>query len=164
VITFLGGELVHLDQGSYAWVSLKRFEIDPIATDSELLAALIDHPQFHDHYAGEPAEEQTHHSLHGPYHLKAISVHSFVHTNAGDAQGQIRAWADSPSPSLPETHERLRSRVYPVLHSATIYQLRALGADAKHDWAGVIGANGFLEFIAIARDRGELTLAVASDD
>lgn len=163
-ITFLADEMVHLDPTDSCWVSLKRFAIDSDPSDRDLLAALVEHPQYHDHYAGQPVVQQTHHSLHGPYCLDAISADSFIRADPARAEQRLRAWADDPEPSLPETHDRLARLVYPELQTQPLYELPALGPAAEHEWAGVVGGGGFHEFIAIDRARSELTLIVASDD
>ena len=73
LITFVSADIVGFDE-YFCWVSLKHFAIDGSATDTELLTALRAHDQFHDHYAGQPVEEQTHHSLHGPYELSPVTA------------------------------------------------------------------------------------------
>jgi hypothetical protein len=52
VLRFAGETMIHLERGTYQWVSIKRFEASGDLADAELLAALISHPQYHDHYAG----------------------------------------------------------------------------------------------------------------
>lgn len=65
-LRFLGHELVHLVQGSFCWVEIKRFAIDGDGSDTELLAALIADQQYKDHYAGQDPVAQAQGDLHGP--------------------------------------------------------------------------------------------------
>lgn len=56
----------------YRWLDLKYFAVRSEAPDLSLLASLIRHEQYHDHYASEDPSDQTHHCVHGPYRLEAI--------------------------------------------------------------------------------------------
>ncbi|AHH99876.1 hypothetical protein GCM10010174_89890 [Kutzneria viridogrisea] len=148
MIQFEGQEIVHLAKGTYRWVDIKRFRCDGAPRD--LLAELIAHPQYRDHYAGPPADEQGEHSLHGPYRLEAITVDSFEPTTPVEACRVLRAWTDDPA----------LDRVYPMLDNGTVHALRAT---VHHEWGWVVGGlGGFHEFVVIAPPG--LTLIVASDD
>jgi hypothetical protein len=72
-----GGELVHLDKGTYQWVDIKQFEIDPSSPVSLLVDALIQSPAYNDDYAGGDEGAATP-GLHGPYQQAAIKVTDFV--------------------------------------------------------------------------------------
>jgi hypothetical protein len=45
-----------------------------------------------------------------------------------------------------------------------VFELPDLRSIAEHQWGGVVGMNGFLEYVAISADRNQLNLLVASDD
>lgn len=75
-LVFVSHEMVRFGANE-TWVDLKSFSIKSEASDLSLLASLIDHDQYHDHYAGQEASEQSHHSLHGPYRLEAITPEVF---------------------------------------------------------------------------------------
>src|SRR5262245_35937683 len=75
-LTFVSHDIVHFrpyDTGR----DLKYFAIQPEVSDRSLLADLLEHGQYHDHYAGQDPTEQSHHSLHGPYRLEAITAGVF---------------------------------------------------------------------------------------
>lgn len=47
LLTFVRDEIVHLDPGSYMWVSIKRFSMcDADATDQQALTALLDQHEY----------------------------------------------------------------------------------------------------------------------
>lgn len=165
-LTYEHGQVVYLDKGTYHWVSLKRFHIDQDLTDGELLSALIAHWAYHDHYAGEDAIKQDHHSLHGPYRLECITAETFQPARPAVAHALLQAWAEEAtagSPSAPVQSE-LDAKVYPLLEAVALYQLPGLRPEAEHDWGWVVGKEAFLEYVSIARTGRVLTLIVAADD
>src|SRR4051794_26040399 len=54
-ITFDHEQVVHLDDGTFHWVNLKQFRIDPTQTNGQILDGLVAHWAYHDHYAGQDA-------------------------------------------------------------------------------------------------------------
>jgi hypothetical protein len=164
VLTFVGCELVHLDEGTYCWVNIKRFAIGDVdADDRSLLAALIGDRQYCDHYAGQDPAEQDQHDLHGPYWLRAIKPESFQASSREEAEQTIQTWADDPEPQSAHTQARLRGTVYPLLNGK-IYRLPDMRDHAAHEWGWVVGSGGFHEFVVINRDHRTVALVVASDD
>lgn len=156
--------MIHLERGTFQWVSIKRFEANGDLADAELLAALISHPQYHDHYAGGDPAEQGPHNLHGPYDLAHITSASFVPTTAATGRHVIQSWADSLCPQPAEVRKELAEQVFAVLDSGSVYQLPDLRPTAQHEWGWVVGQLGFHEFVAISQDKATLVLIVASDD
>jgi hypothetical protein len=71
-VTFAGHDIVHF-RPYYTCVDLKYFAIQPDVLDRSLLAHLIEHEQYRDHYVGQDPAEQSDHSLHDPYRLAAIT-------------------------------------------------------------------------------------------
>jgi len=164
LLTFVDHELVHLDEGTYCWVDIKRFVIGDVnADDRSLLAALIADRRYRDHYAGQEPLEQDQDDLHGPYWLRAITPEMFEVSRRDEAERTIRSWADEPESQSVETQTRLRDAVYPLL-TGTIYRLPDLRDQAQHEWGWVVGTGGFHEFVAVDRDQQTLVLLVASDD
>jgi len=160
-------ESVHFNVFGYdTWVDLKYFEIRPEESDVELLTALIAHEQYHDHYAGQDPTEQTHHSLHGPYRLEAVTPGSFQAVSADSARDELMKWASSwvQDDDGPQVEAMLAAEVLPGVDGDAVLRLPDLRQTAEHDWGWVVGASGFHEIVAINRSSQMLTLLVASDD
>ena len=163
-LEFVDHELVHLDEGTFHWVDIKRFRIiSGAADDRALLAALVGHGQYRDHYAGQAPEEQSQDDLHGPYWVRAISAETFEISSRDEAERTIQTWADEDEPQSAPTQSRLRDTVYPLL-SGAIYRLPNLRDKAEHEWGWVVGQDGFHEFVAVDREKETLVILVASDD
>ncbi len=95
-LTFVSHHLVQFSVFRYdTWVDLKHFATAPDASDHALLAALLKHDQYYDHYTGEDPSEQTHHVLHGPYRLEAITRETFEPVSQTAAQQEIMDWVAS---------------------------------------------------------------------
>lgn len=167
-LIFVSHELVHFNVFRYdTWVDLKYFAIQPAAPDDVLLASLIGHEQYHDHYAGEDPTEQTHHSLHGPYRLEAVTPRSFKVVSAESARKELMEWMTSwvvQEEDGPEVEAMLSAEVLPELDAGSIFRLPDLRESAEHEWGWVVGQTGFHEIVKIDRAAGLLTLLVASDD
>lgn len=165
-IAFDHGRMIHLDSGTYHWVSLKAFRITADRPDTDLLAALIRHPQYRDSYAGGGPDDQSSSSLYGRYRLDRISADSFNQLSPRTAQLSLQQWADRAGGDVSATvQEELNRWLYPVLADSAVFELPRLGQDAEHDWGWVVGAvNGFHEIVAIDRPGRVMTLVVASDD
>lgn len=164
-IGFEHARLVHMDRGTRQWVSVKVFRIDPGASTPELLAALLAHRQYRDHYAGGLPEEQGEHRMHGPYRLECITLDSFRPIETEGAVATVRGWAAAGKPVSAGTQRDLDMLVYPALATPELYELSDLHSTAEHDWGWVVGhLAGFHELIAIDRIRCSLALLVASDD
>jgi hypothetical protein len=163
-LEFIDHRLVHLSEGTYCWVDIKRFHTDIDTTDRELLEALIAHDQYHDHYAGHDVAEQTHHSLHGPYRLECITAGTFTSTTANAANARLATWAENVDPNSPMSRDIVKAEVLPLLADGRLYELPDLGQAAQHSWGFVVGVSGFLEFIHIDPHQRILGLFVASDD
>ena len=165
-VRFVSHELTHFR--SYdTWVDLKYFAIEGEASDGALVAALIEHEQYHDHYAGQDPTDQAHHSLHGPYRLEAITPAVFGAQSVEAARQELRTWVSSwvvIEEDGPEVEEKLATEVLPKMSGDSILRLPDLRAIAEHDWGSVVGHTGFHEFVIIDRAAGMLTLLVASDD
>lgn len=154
--------MVHLDDGTYAWVSIRRFRVADVEEDDRaLLDALIAHPEYRDDYAGGGADPTN--EIHGPYRLGAITPETFEVSSSDEARRVIQEWADEDEPQSLQTQDRLRQIVYPLLRG-TIYRLPDLRAHAEHEWGWVVGLRGFHEFVVIDRGDRTLALVVASDD
>lgn len=165
-VAFVGHDLVRF-RPYRTWVDLKYFAIRPEASSYTVLADLIGHEQYHDHYAGQDPTDQSHHALHGPYRLEAITPAEFQLVSAQAAREELRDWAFSwvvPDKDGPAVEAKLVAEVLPKLEGGSIYRLRDLRETAEHEWGWVVGHAGFYEFVIIDPAAKELTLLVASDD
>jgi hypothetical protein len=165
-MTFVSHELVHFRPYD-TWVDLKYFAIQPEESDRTLLAQLIEHEQYHDHYAGQDPTEQSHHSVHGPYRLAAITPGVFEPVTSHAASDELRDWVASwvaAEEDGPEVEATLAAEVLPRLTGDAILRLPNLRETSEHDWGWVVGNSGFHEVVIIERAASMLTLLVASDD
>jgi hypothetical protein len=165
-VTFVSHDFVHFRPYD-TWVDLKYFGIRPEVSNHSLLAHLIEHEQYHDHYAGQDPTEQSHHALHGPYRLEAISPGAFKSVAAQEAGQELREWVFSwvvPEEDGLEVEAKLVAEVLPRLDGDSIFRLPDLRETAEHEWGWVVGHAGFHEFVIIDHAAAMLTLLVASDD
>lgn len=164
-LRFLGHDLVHLDEHTYSWVDIKRFAFDAPASAQDVLAALIDHEQYGDDYAGGDVGRDR--NIHGRYVLSDIRADSFKATSAEEATRVISEWADrvngpnGPGVASSEVRSRLDTKVFPLFATGDV--LRFVSA-TEHEWGWVVGGNGFHEFVVIDGQGGTASLVVASDD
>lgn len=165
-VTFVRHDLVHFRPYD-TWVDLKCFAIQPEESDRSLLAHLIEHKQYHDHYAGQDPTEQSHHSLHGPYRLDAITPGVFESVTSEAASAELRNWVASwiaEEEDGPKVEATMAAAVLPRLTGDAIFRLPDLRETSEHDWAWVVGTSGFHEVVIVERAASMLTLLVASDD
>lgn len=165
-VTFVSHDIVHF-RPYRTWVDLKYFAIQTDVSDQSLLAHLIEHEQYRDHYAGQDPSEQSHHSLHGPYRLAAIASGVFEPVPARAAGEELGGWACSwvvPEEGGSEVEATLAAEVLPKLDGDSILRLPDLRETAEHEWGWVVGHTGFHEIVIIDRAAAMLTLLVASDD
>jgi len=166
-LTFVSHELVNFRPFD-TWVDLKYFAIEPEAPDHSLLAGLIEHVQYHDHYAGQDPSEQSQNDLHGPYRLDAIAAGVFEPVSGMSAGQELRrwtsSWADPHDEDRSEVEAKLAAEVLPHLDGDSVLRLPGLRQTAEHEWGWVVGNAGFHEFVVINRAAAMLTLLVASDD
>lgn len=165
-VVFVSHDIVHFGRND-TWVDLKYFAIRSDVSDRLLLASLIEHEQYHDHYAGQDPTEQSHHPLHGPYRLEAITPGAFESTSTQEARDELRGWVGSwvvSEEDGPEVEATLALEVLPKLVGDSIIRLPDLRESAEHDWGWVVGHAGFHELVIIDRAAALLTLLVASDD
>jgi len=163
-LRFVGGRLVHMPVGTYAWVDIKQFTYRR-GEDRQVLAALLGHREYRDHYAGGLVDEQSEHDLHGPYRLAALSAASFTPVTEAQAHTMLESWLSGwDSSVVSQMRALLVGEVYPLLAGGSVYQLPDLRSDAGHDWGWVVGLSGFYEFVVLDRGRGKLTVVVVSDD
>lgn len=165
-LAFDNERMVHLDRGTYHWVSVKRFRITADHQAPELLAALVHHPQYRDNYAGSGPDDQSSPNLHGPYLLDRIHSDTFTRIAPSAAQDLLRQWATRACGTVSSAVQSdLDHWVYSTLPGSTVFELPNMRPDAEHDWGWVVGAiNGFHELVTVNQSSRVLTLIVASDD
>ncbi|MEV6385860.1 hypothetical protein AB0M31_41340 [Streptomyces sp. NPDC051773] len=146
----------------FRWVDIKqlRFSAESVA-DRGLLAALIEHEQFRDDYAGGGVLPDG--PRHGPYWLRLITPDLYESISQEKAVQILREWVDPLWDVPTELKADLQQEVFARLAAADgIYHLSELGDEAIHDWGRV--HDYFHEFVLIDRSAGRITLIVAADD
>lgn len=147
----------------YRWIDLKAFrwagQADP--EPREVLASLIAHQAYRDHYASPESETEA--PIHGKYRLEAISVDSFEDMSGPEADRILRMWVEQFGHVDPGQVEGNLDDAYGQVRDAkTLFHLSDLGKTAEHEWGWVLGRAGFHEFVLV--EPAGLTLLVASDD
>ncbi|MFT3900639.1 MAG: hypothetical protein QM728_10420 [Gordonia sp. (in: high G+C Gram-positive bacteria)] len=169
-LAMIGDDFVQL--GRRMWVDIVHFAIDDTASDDAVLSSLFETPAFAHGYMGPlPAEPRpiTAESIHGKWHLRAITVDSYEPTTAAAAWAELQRWANEPDWTDPgfrqpaDAMARLDT-VHDLLERGDVYQLRNPDAEDEHECGWVVGITGFHEFVVIDRQAGQLHLIVASDD
>jgi hypothetical protein len=94
----IGDDVVHLDAGTYMWVHVTHFLIDPDQDNQSILVSLTRSPGYqHDyasplHSAGANAPSAP--RIHGRWRLDAIHWDLFDQTTPEAAQAQLYVWAN----------------------------------------------------------------------
>lgn len=146
----------------YRWVDIKqlRFSSESVP-DRGLLAALIEHEQFRDDYAGGGVLPDG--PRHGPYWQRMITPDQYEAISQEKVVHILREWVDPLWDVPTELEAELQQEVFARLAAAAgIYHLSELGVEAIHDWGRV--QDCFHEFVLIDRAAGRITLIVAADD
>jgi len=170
-IRLVSSDIIHMDKGTFMWIQLTHFAIEPAQDDRSLLASVIASPGYaHDYASPFDAEAViTEPAVHGRWWRSSIRAEMFEPWTAADAESLLQSWADDQNwtdpnyrPS-PEADQRLRE-VYALLRSGGLYKLCNPEAKHEHDYGSVTGGGGFHEFVVIDRNSRILHLVVASDD
>jgi hypothetical protein len=161
-LEYTGHTLILFDDRSYRWLSVKRFEWDCAGDDIAMLAALIGHRRYRDHYASRDSHEQDAGDMHGPYRLAAITPAEFVPVGPEEAAALVEEFCGLYGcPPRPEVREQIAASVLSWLDRSSWYRLRDL-PDALHEWGGVLME--FRELVAISREAGEVLSVVMAID
>lgn len=153
----LGWTQVNLPDRSHRWVVTKTYAWSRSASDTALIAALISHPTFRDHYCAPGDSSEVADPVHGPYRLEAISVEAFQPASPETAVATFDAWLSeslgeaankSSDPAVADAVRPARSLL--TTGDAGFY-LPDLGEAARHEWGWVLWH--FREWIVI--DRGQ---------
>jgi hypothetical protein len=153
--------VARFDDLSYRWVELKRFSVDPDRAPHDILAALIEHPEYHDTFLGSEAEPSE--NVHGPYRLDMISADTYREVDGPDCVAVFREWMNVPG-TVPDAHVEgdLREVLTLIEAADRCYRLADLGEHAQNDVGWIIG--DFLELIVITRASCELSLVIGAAD
>jgi hypothetical protein len=159
---YTGHTLILFDDHSYRWFSVKRFVWDGACDDSTVLAALIGHWRYRDHYAARDSHEQDAGNIHGPYWAAAITPAEFVNVGPAGAAAVVEEFCGLyDAPPRPEVREQIEAAVLSQFAGAACYQLRDL-PDAIHEWGSVLLE--FRELAAISRAAGVVLSVVMAID
>jgi hypothetical protein len=149
----------------FRWIDVLTFDTARTASDEELLAALIGNPWYSHTYAAPREKEPEAGEIHGPYLLDRITVAAFRRRERSAVADRIWGWALSEGEMPPELLSAIGAEIRAVeAGDPDVWELPDLGTGAHHEWGGVVGTAGFIEFVAVSRKYGTLTLLVASDD
>jgi hypothetical protein len=161
-LEYTGHTLILFDDHSYRWFSVKRFAWDGTGDDSAVLAALIGHWRYRDHYAARDSHEQDAGDIHGPYWVAAISPAEFVSVGPAGAAAVVEEFCLLyDTLPRPEVREQIAAVVLSQLAGAACYRLRDL-PDAIHEWGFVLLE--FRELVAISRGAGVVLSVVMAID
>jgi hypothetical protein len=161
-LEYTGHTLILFDDHSYRWFSVKRFAWDDTGDDTAVLAALIAHPRYRDHYAARDSHERDAGDIHGPYRLSAISPAEFVPVGPDGAAALVEEFCVLfAGPPRPEVREEIAASVLSWLGRSSWYRLRDL-PDALHEWGWVLME--FRELVAISREASEVLSVVMAID
>lgn len=172
-LPFVGDDIVHLGSGTFMWVQLTHFLIDPDQDDQSILESLIESPGYqHDYASPFPSRggsEPRAWGIHGRWRIDAIHPDLFEPSTAEAAKAEINVWANDqdwtdPEYSQPADAIQRLETIYSLLGSGPVLKLRNPPREAEHDYGFVTGSLGFHEFIVIDRILRTLHVIVASDD
>lgn len=172
-LALIGDGTVHLGPGTFMWIALTHFLIDPGQDNQSILESLIKSPGYqHDHaspYSPDGGDKAQAAGIHGPWRVDAIHPGLFEPSTAEAAKAEIDAWANDqdwtdPEFSQPADAIQRLGTVYSILGSGPVLKLRNPPREDEHDYGFVTGSLGFHEFIVIDRTLRILHVIVASDD
>jgi hypothetical protein len=163
-LTFSGRNFINFQDRSYRWIASKRLEFAPaIASDEEILAALIEHREYRDQYASEDSHEHDSGTIHGPYLIERMSPASFEKLDARKASETVDSFCSLNAYLPPESiQERIISDVKAGFATAdALYRLRNL-PEATHEASFVLWE--YREIAVICRSDSSLVLHVMAID
>ena len=161
-LEYTGHTLILFDDHSYRWFSVKRFTWDGTGDQSAVLAALIGHWRYRDHYAARDSHEQDAGDIHGPYWVAAITPAEFLPVGPEGATALVEEFCGLfDAPPRPEVRGHIEAVVLSQLAGAACYRLRDL-PDAIHEWGFVLLE--FRELVAISRAAGVVLSVVMAID
>lgn len=173
MLTLTEYSLVPMDQGTFMWVDIKVFAIDPSASTDGLLSDLMASPAYrHDYCSPFDPDDMDYPGpgLHANWWVDRLAPAMFAPIAAADAVETVKAWAEDQEwaggyagPSE-QTRERLRRGVLSLFRDGEVLMLQPPDRDAFHDYGGIVGLGGYHEFVVIDRALGLLRLVVAADD
>lgn len=160
-LEYTGHMLILFNDHSYRWFSVKRFAWDGTGDDTAVLAALIGHWRYRDHYASRDSHEQDAREIHGPYRLAAITPTEFVPVGPQGAAALVEEFCGLYGCPALEVREQIAASVLSWLDRSSWYRLRDL-PEALHEWGWVLME--FRELVAISRASGEVLSVVMAID
>ncbi|MFJ4169725.1 hypothetical protein ACIPY3_09455 [Paenarthrobacter sp. NPDC089714] len=170
-LPLVGDDTVHLGPGTFMWVALTHFLIDPGQDEQSILESLIQSPGYQHDYASPfpPATEVRAWGIHGRWRIDAIHPGLFQASTAEAARAEIDVWANDqdwtdPEFSQPADAIQRLGTIYSLLDSGSVRKLQNPPREAEHDYGFVTGSLGFHEYIVIDRVLSTLHVIVASDD
>jgi hypothetical protein len=161
-LEYTGHTLILFEDRSYRWFSVKRFAWDGTGDDTAVVAALIGHWRYRDHYASKDSHEQDAGDIHGPYRVAAITPAEFVPVDPDEAAALVEEFCGLFGyPPRPEVRDQIAASILSWLDRSSCYRLRDL-PDAIHEWGWVL--TEFRELVAISREASEVLSVVMAID
>ena len=163
-LAFDSRNFINFQDRSYRWVVSKRFEFtSPIASDEEILTALIENRHYRDHYASEDSHEHDSGTVHGPYLIERMSSASFERIDAHAASETLDNFCSLNNSAPPKSiQERITTEVKADFAKAdAFYRLRSL-PEATHEASFVLWE--YREIVVICRSDSSLVLHVMAID
>lgn len=109
-LEYAGHTLILFDDHSYRWFGVKRFAWDGTGDDTAVLAAIVGHWRYRDHYAARDSHEEDAGNIHGPYGVAAITPAEFVPVGAARAAALVEEFCRLyDCPPRPEVREQVAS-------------------------------------------------------
>jgi hypothetical protein len=159
---------VLLADGMYSFCELLRYAYDGQPAAGELIAAVLEHPRYHDMFITRWTGPQR--GVHGPYRLETLSVEGFEPCSVATAIDVLNKWPASHlnpwvSHEMIESQEIVAAWTSPLILAASeIYHLTVPREGNEHDCGWICGTGGFHEFIAFDRPNNTLTVIIGTDD
>ena len=169
----------------YAWSRQWVFTINAAASDADLVAAYVAHPEFVTNiHRLDEREEVSDVDTHGPYVAALLCAEDFQLCDRTTAEAPFREWiagfnlqpGDTYAPEAPEVDRHLDAYVRPWLNDSDLYLLRDIARwngprdaidprekEILHDAESVI-LLGWIEAVAINRSDLTLTAFAISGD
>jgi hypothetical protein len=159
-LDYVGSDFYNFEDPTYRWIDVKRFSIDGLVEDREVVAALLEHVRYRDHYTSGDSQDIDSGTLHGPYRLDAIAPDAYEPITENQAAAAIAEFAHLYGEEPPEgVSTRIEAGLDPLVRSAEgRYRLRQLPDDARHELSWILWEFRELLLINVAKQCAALVV------
>ncbi|HEY5248772.1 MAG TPA: hypothetical protein VIJ15_10040, partial [Dermatophilaceae bacterium] len=152
-LPYLGADVIRFADLSFRWIDVASFSLtDSTEADAVILARMISSARFADTHDGPRELWEPGSHAHGPYRLDYVSVADYEPLTADEAKAYIGEfiWQPEDTPGLTVIGSRhiapegkapaeIEALVGAMIERAdTVYRLRDLDQDAKHEGGDVL--------------------------